>query len=352
MKMKRLYVVLFLVLGMTMPGYCLTAAKKPGTMAELAMYRDADRQQILEEGARKEGKLMFYTTGSFQTFVGPIIEAFKKKYPFIKVDVWRTSNAPLMSRATEEFKAGKHTMDVVEGTQSTMVVMQQVGIVQPFISPNLAQIEDEAKTNATGGGALAVAFRSSGIGFGYNTKMLSKDQLPKTYQDLLDPKWRGKLAIAGSTGVNWLSAIYRNLGEDLLKKIAAQNFPVQMVSAVALVEIVAAGEYVASPTLIDATVYVSKLKGATVAWVPLEPVRVLTGQIAVAKHAPNPHAALLFADFEISKEGGEILRGLGYGSFREDVAPVGQHYKKYFGIDTMEAVREEQDLFNKLFLKK
>ncbi len=100
--------------------------------------------------------------------------------------------------------------------------------MQPFLSPNLAQIEDEAKTNATSGGVLAVAFRSSGIGFGYNTKMLSKDQAPKTYQDLIDPKWKGMLAIVGGggTGSGWMSAIYRNFRTP---DLAAPSFSIQVV---------------------------------------------------------------------------------------------------------------------------
>jgi iron(III) transport system substrate-binding protein len=200
-----------------------------------------------------------------------------------------------------------------------MIVLQRVGIVQPFFSPQFAQIEDEAKTTVPGG-VVAVAYRSSGIGFGYNTKLVSKDQLPKTYQDLLNPNWKGKLAIVGSnTGAGWMGAIYHSYGEELLKKIAAQNYPVQMVSAMALAQIVATGEYAASPTLIDANVYVYKLKGAPVDWHPIEPVRVNIGQIAVAKNAQNPYAALLFTDFQISKDVGEIIRVRSYDSFRRDV---------------------------------
>lgn len=125
----------------------------------------------------------------------------------------------LVSWSTEEFKASRQLFDAMEGTQTNMLVLQGVGIVQPFLSPNLAQIENEAKTTVSSSAVVAVAFRSSGIGFRYNTKMINKDQTPKTYQELFDPKWKGMLAIAGSdTGVNRMSVIYRNLGMDLLKK--------------------------------------------------------------------------------------------------------------------------------------
>jgi len=331
----------------------MAAVRQNMTMAELAFYTGSDRQQILEEGARKEGKLTFYTSGSFDTIVSPILAAFRKKYPFIIVDMWRGTSPEVASRAIQEAQAGRYMVDVIEGTQVAMIVLQRVGLVQPFTSPQFTQIEDEAKT-AVSGGVVAVAYRSSGIGFGYNTKLISKDQLPKTYEDLLNPKWQGKLAIAGSnTGAGWLGAIYHSSGgEELLKKIAAQNHPVQMVSAMALVQIVATGEYAASPTLIDANVFVTKLKGAPVDWTPLEPVRVNIGQIAIAKKAQNPYAALLFTDFQIGKEVGEILRVRSYDSFRKDVAPVGQRYKKYFGADTAEEIVAEEALFKKLFITK
>jgi len=350
MEVKRLWMVLLLLL--TLPGPALAAARPTMTMAELAFYSGADRQQLLEEGARREGKLTFYTSGAFDSIVSPILAAFKKKYPFVTVDMWRGTSPEVASRTMEEAKAGRNMVDVIEGTQVAMIVLQRVGLVQPFASPQFAQIEEEAKTTVPGG-VVAVAYRSSGIGFGYNTKLVSKDQLPKTYEDLLNPKWKGKLAIAGSnTGAGWLGAVKNSGGEELLKKIAAQNYPVQMVSAMALVQIVATGEYAASPTLIDANVYVTKLKGAPMDWTPLEPVRVNIGQIAIAKKAQNPYAAMLFTDFQISKEVGEILRVRSYDSFRRDVAPVGQRYKKYFGVDTAEEIVAEEALFKKLFISK
>lgn len=347
----RLCVVMFLAMAMAMAGDCLGAAKKPGTLEELALYKGADRQQILEEGAKKEGKLLVYTTGT--QAVTPVNEAFQKKYPFIKVETWRTSSGPLIARATEEFKGANYIMDLMDSSQTSQEFLARFGIIQHFISPNFAQIDDEAKTMVPGDKGPRVVFRSYGIGFGYNTKKLSKDQLPKSYQDLTDPKWRGKLAIAGSnSGASWVRAIQANYNEDLLKKIAAQNFPIQMISAMALVGLVESGEYAGSPTLYDANVYGRRLSGAPVDWVALEPAWVNADSIGIAKYAPHPCAALLYADFEYGKEAGEIHRSFGYNSFRKDVAPVAQRYKKYFGNGTMEEIKEGEETFQKLFVSK
>ncbi len=352
MNTKIMCVVLFVALALSFMGNCLAAGNNPNTVAELALYRDADRQKILEEGAKKEGTLTFYSSSTVAV-LNAAVAAFQKKYPFIKVDIWSASSAPLISRATEEFKSGKHTMDVMEGQQGNTLVLQKGGIIQPFVSPHFAQMEDEAMADAPGGGGFAIAFRSSGIGFGYNTKLITMDQLPKTYQDLTDPKWKGKVALAGSgAGVNWLSAIYRNYGMDLLKQIANQDFPVHMIAGQAMIDLIISGEVPASVTIYDSNAYLVKQKGAPVGWVPLEPVRANIGQIAIAKNAAHPHAALLFADFEISKENAEIWRKGGCDNFRKDVPGLEKRYKKYYGQDTVEAIKEEHDLFQKLFLNK
>jgi len=328
----------------------VAASKKPSTFEELALYKGADRQQLLEEGAKKEGKLTHYTSG--QQSVSPVNEAFEKKYPFIKVTTWRAGSTQQINRVVQEFQAGQHAFDVIEGTQSLMMVMQHMGIGIPFYLPNIASIEDDGIIYAPGGGVYAAALRSSGIGFGYNTKLLSKAQLPKTYQDLLEPRWKGKLAITTDSSPTWAGTINHFFGEDLLKKIAQQDFTIHVGAPLNLLELIVSGEYAASPVIFDSHVFASKKKGAPIAWVPLEPVRVNVGQVALSKHAPHPYAALLFADFKISKESAEIHRSFGYDSFRTDVLPVDQRYKKYFGQDTVETVKAEQDLFNRLFLKK
>ena len=353
MKSKYPCLVFLFAVMTILPQAVWPAAKKTATMAELALYKGADRQQILEEGAKKEGTLTFYTSGIIKQAVRPVVDAFEKRYPFIKVEIWRATGTELMQRSIEEFKSGKHLFDAMESTQITMVVLQELEMMQPFFVPSLAQIEDEGKTNAPGGGVYAIAFRSSGVGVGYNTKLIGKDQLPKTYQDLLDPKWKGKMAIVGSdTGSNWAGCVLNNFGEELLRKIAQQEFRLHLVSASSLLDMIINGEYAASPTIFDSHVVGSKKRGAPVAWLPLEPVHVNLGQIGLARHAPHPHAALLFAEFEVSKESAEIHKGVGYDAFRKDVAPLAQPYKKYFGRNRMADVKAELELFNRLFVKR
>ena len=123
-----LWAAVFLFAGIAQP-----AQKKPATAAELALYEGADRQQLLEEGARKEGKLTLYTVGILTQTVRPKVAAFEKKYPYIKVEIWRASNDELFARVFEEYMAGRHVVDVIETTQSGELTAEERGFSSRFI---------------------------------------------------------------------------------------------------------------------------------------------------------------------------------------------------------------------------
>ena len=329
-----------------------SAAAKPVTAAELALYQGADRQQILEEGARKEGKLTFYTTGILTQSVRPFVDAFKKKYPYIKVEIWRAGTNKLIPRVMEEISAGRHIVDVIELPQSGQVLLQESQILQPFYSPNLVHIEKGVIKAAPGGHAFSVGHWQSGISLGYNTKIISRQALPKTHHDLLDPKWKGKIPIPTSgTGISWAGACFEAYGEEFLKKASQQNFVAHAISGRALLDMIIAGEYEFSPTVFDSHVRKSKSKGAPLDWIPLEPVLCFTDHIMMSKYVAHPHAALLFIDFDLSKQAGEIYKMNGYNSPRKDVS-VEREYKKYHGPFSSDQAKLWNSLFNKYFLKK
>jgi iron(III) transport system substrate-binding protein len=353
MKHSGYFTAVMVIIGLLGADMAVSATKKPATIAELAFYKGPDRQQILEEGAKKEGTLIFYTSGILTQAVRPIVDSFEKKYPYIKVEIWRAGSEALVPRVFEEAKAGKLAFDVIENTQTGYLMMQeQGGILQPFTSPNFAFMEEDAITKAPGGGAYRVAFRESGHSIGYNTKLLPKDALPKTYRDLLDPKWKGKVAIAGSeNGVSFVGNMLGTYGIDFVKRLASQNFDVHMVSARAILDMIINGEYLLSPTITDAHVSESKQQGAPVDWVPLDPVHVNAGQIGLCTQARHPYAAMLFIDHELSKESGEIHKAKGYISPRKDVAGE-KTYKKNYGPYTIEESKRWRDTFQTYFTKR
>jgi len=328
-----------------------SVTKRPQTAAEIALYNGPDRQQILEEGARKEGRLTFYTTGILVQTVRPLVDAFQKKYPFIKVDIWRAGTQELLPRLRQEIQTGRYTADVVELTQAGGVILQEAGMLLPFYSPELAFIEEGAISKASVNTAYTAGHYESGISLGYNTKLLKKNEVPKTYQDLLDVKWRGKLAIAGSnTGITWVGTLFENFGEAFVEKMAAQKITVHQVSGRALLDMVISGEVTLAPTILDSHVNKSKQMGAPCDWLPLEPVPAYIGQIMLPKGSPHPHAAMLFIDFDLSHQGGKLYVANGYNSPRKDIE-VERPYKKYYGPWSSKQEKRWSEIYQKYFLK-
>lgn len=351
MKKISLFFSIFAFIGVlwALPEMTMSQTKKPTTLAELALYRGPDRQQILEDGAKKEGKLSIYTTsGNVQT----LAKNFEKKYPFIKVEVWYGQTAKVLPRVFEEYRAGRVLSDIVGLTQDGTLLMQEAELLQPFYSPELASIIDDAIIKAPSGGAFSAGHYMNGRGIGYNTKLITKEQLPKTYRDLLDPKWKGKLAISGDTSAEgWMGVQLETYGEDHVKQLAKQDFQVHMVSSRALLDMIVNGEYAFSPTIADAHVDLAQRKGAPVDWIPLEPVPCFLGQMTLHKQVAHPHAALLYLDFDLKKESAEVFVQEGYFSPRKDI-PLKRTYKGYFGPYTSKQAKQWRALFSTLFIKK
>lgn len=348
---KRWYgAVTVLLVVIAFPAWVSAAQKLTATVKELALYKGADRQKILEAGARKEGRLIFYTSGILTQAVRPVVDGFQKKYPYIKVIIWRAGGEQLIPKIMEEYKSGKLPCDVIEGTLTTQLALQAAGISQPYYSPNLPYIDEGARMPAPGGGVFSAGFRESGSGLGYNTKLIPGSDVPRTYRDLLNPKWKGKGALTGSDlAKDVVGAMLFTFGEEYVRRFADQNFAVQMISVRALADMIVNGEYSLSPCITDAHVTTSKQKGAPIEWIPLEPVLVTIGQIALSKQAPNPHAALLFSDFELSRESAEIHRQRGYNPTRTDASGRAT-YKKFYGVKTFEERMRYIKLFDTLFL--
>ncbi len=167
-----------------------SAAAEPKSVDEIANYSGADRQQILEAGAKAEGALMVYATG---TQIQPLIDRFEQIYPYIKVAMPRADSGDVARKTYEEYNAGLYQVDVFELSSYGLLPLRDENILQPFTSPEGA---DFAPT-AFEAQHRWVSVRESYVGIGYNTKLIAPADAPKTYKDMLDPKWKGKMAISG-----------------------------------------------------------------------------------------------------------------------------------------------------------
>jgi iron(III) transport system substrate-binding protein len=293
----------------------------PKTVADLAAYQGADRQQILEAGAAKEGKLVWYTSLAGAA-VDRLPEAFKKKYPFIKdIEVFRGAESDIVPKATQEMQAGQPSFDVIESQISAIQLLFAAGYMTPYYSPSTKPIPDDLKTKDKGELVQSATDRFSLIGFGYNTNLIPASAVPKTRDDLLNPALQGKLAVTGTnTGQRWVGSVLFALGQDKGKQwlqdfATKQKVVVQQVSGQALLDLIAKGEVAASPTIFRDHAELAALeKKAPVKWVPLEPVVGNTGQDAMSLKAAHPNAALLFIDFLLGPEGQKIYHDLQYAT--------------------------------------
>jgi len=291
----------------------------PTTPPEIARYQGADRQEVLEAGARKEGTVTWYTSMAGDA-LDAVSNGFKQKYPYLQVNVFRADAVDLITKANQEAQAGRQNFDLFEGNQ--LLVMADAKLLTPFYSPALANIVDDLKLAPEGKLAMGASDWTTLIGFGFNTKLIPENVVPKTQSDLMNPALKGKMALAGSTtGSNWVGSILLAMGDqkgkEFLKQLGAQQQPtVQQISGKALQDLVAKGEIPASPTIFRDHVRQSQAQGAPINWVPIEPVPTLVTKLGVAAKAPHPYAAMLYMDWLL--EGGQpVLKDHFYSSGAE-----------------------------------
>ncbi len=178
-----------------------------------------------------------------------------------------------------------------------------------FTTPN-AKLQIKEATDPAG---YYVATRSNMRGLAINTKAVPPESAPKSWQELLDPKWRGRITIAGGEAATSLIAYLQDTQpKDYLEKFAAQKPRVVHVTARALAEMLISGEVEISPTITRAHLAGAISKGAPVAFLPISPALSISTAAALPAKPPSPHAAMLFIDFLTSPEGQHIYVNNGY----------------------------------------
>lgn len=293
---------------------CATAQVHALSNEEIALLNRPDRQKILEEGARKEGKLVWYTPLIVNQAVRPLKDTFEKKYPFIKVDFHRANSRGLVQKWLAENAAKRFEVDVVGGGEVTMLG-KKAGLLLRFASPSLRDFPLELKDPQGLWSTTNLYFMT----LAYNSRRIRPNEAPKSYEDLLNPKWKGRMAwhMGSNTGAplfvgNILTMMGEKAGTAYLQNLAKQSVISATASARGIVDLVVAGEYDIAINIFNNHAEISKDAGAPVDWQPLEPVPSPMGTTGVAKTAPRPHAAMLFTDFLLSEEGQRVLQRADY----------------------------------------
>ncbi|MGZ5644717.1 MAG: ABC transporter substrate-binding protein [Usitatibacter sp.] len=300
--MRRNLLLLAATLCATLPAGAQIKAN--ATAADVAAYALADRDQKLVEGAKKEGELTIYTSAQSDD-MGALVAAFEKKYG-VKVNVWRASSEKVLQRAVQEARGGRNAMDIAETNGPELESLHREKLLQAVKSPYLADlIEPAIRPHGEWVGTRLNVFVQA-----YNTSLVKKEELPKTWEDLAGPRWKGKLGIE-QEDADWLAGQFRELGEARAMKVFKDIVNANGISVrkghTLLTQLVVSGEIALALTVYNYKAEQLKQKGAPIEWFHIGPAIARPNGAGVAKKAPHPHAAVLFYDFEISPEGQRIL---------------------------------------------
>jgi iron(III) transport system substrate-binding protein len=294
-KCKR-YIFLFTLLFICLATPGLSASKDEGRMARLT------------DGARKEGQMVYYTSMDI-TNAQQLVRAFQEKFPFIKVDIVRTGSEKVLTRVLAEANAKKLKADVIQSSTPHMYAYKQKNLVLKYLSPE-AEAFPESAVDPEG---YWVSFYENVYVLGYNTKLVSTKEAPKSFDDLLQPRWKGRMAI-DSKDARWYGAIDQIWGRkktmDFMTRLSQQQLAVRTGKTL-MIQLLAAGEFDISISAYLDAVGEFKSKGASVEWVYLDPVLVSGHPIFIPTTAPHLNAATLFVDFMLSEKGQEAISLLG-----------------------------------------
>ena len=280
----------------------LPAGLGAASVAEIALYKGKDRQSKIEEGAKREGEVEWYTSLTSEDS-SQVAQLFEKRYPFVKIKLTRLTSERALQRYLTEFQANRFIADVIDTNDFQMELPRRKGTLQPFYTPSVEKY-DKRFVQRQG---FWVASRLTMIVSAFNTRMVPPAEAPRKYEDLLNPKWKGKMSLEREQ-TEWFISLMEQWGEEkgkaFFQKLGAQNPSVRSGHS-QMAQLIIAGEDALSPNAYSHHYPRVMAKGAPVDWYNLEPVIGKGIVSALAKNAPHPHATMLFLDFFFSKEGGQ-----------------------------------------------
>jgi iron(III) transport system substrate-binding protein len=292
------------------------------TIEQIAKLTGPDRQKILEEGAKKEGELLW--VGSFnEDNAKPMLDLFVQRYPFIKVNRVRTDSTKALQRVLAEFRAKSSKTDLI--TSSAVVDLKKAGAIQAFKSPTLDAYP--AEDYDPDGYWAPFVFYYFGLA-AYNTDQVKAAMAPKTYEDLLNPQWKSHIVVnAGSSGMPFFITFLRMQWGDAkaisyLEKLSAQKVIGRTESSRTVFGMMISGEHKIMIHPFLSHVGEAARKGAPVDVTMVNPVPYTASPLMLNKLAPHPYASMLLIDFLLDKDAQSILRDAGYFPTHPDVTPA------------------------------
>ncbi|HEY7167168.1 MAG TPA: extracellular solute-binding protein [Candidatus Binatia bacterium] len=270
------------------------------------------------EGAKKERQIVYYTTMTLDQSK-QTVDQFEKKYPFLKVTLFRTGGGPLLNKITTEARGGRYDWDVVVGRGEMVTPLMERKLLASYKSPESKAIDSQLVDNE----GYWTAYYVNSYVLGWNTKLVKREDVPKTYEALINPRWKGGQISLDTEAYGMMEGLKRAWGKEKalnwFKRLASLD-PVLKRGNTERVQLVVAGEY---PLIIAYNQTIQRLtsRGAPIDWLPLEPAVTQVNPVMISAKAPHPNASRLFYDYLLSKEGQEQLRSYQRIPVRNDVEP-------------------------------
>ena len=272
-----------------------------------------------KEKAEAEGRVVLYASMTTSD-VKALVDGFKQLYPKIDAQFYRTGDSQLMEKVMTEGRAGKPLWDVIAHTGFYGHLLKKRGMLEAYDSPERKFYRDAYKDPQ----AFWTSIYTTYAVFGYNTRLVPKASIPKSYEDLLKPEWKGQIGME-ARAYEWFATAMRNMGGEekglaFMRRFAQQQ-PQPRSGRTLIAQLVGAGEFKGSVSVYSQSYEILKAAGAPVEWVALDPVYASVHPTGIAAKAPHPNAARLLMDFLLSKKGQEILRSLRRIPDRIDTPP-------------------------------
>lgn len=310
--------LMLLAISLNFPGLNRAHASNAETLwASLEKLPAAERERRIIEGAKKEGEMVWYTNSGIENATR-YIQAFRKKYPFINANFWRSKTRQVTQRIVSEANAGRHLVDVIKPSFDLLPIFLERNIVARYETPVRAVFPAHAKapfyTN------MNYAFRV----FSYNPRKLNQKNVPRTWEDLLHPKWKGEILFDESS-VEEVTTLLGVWGKEktvnYFTRLSQQQLQIR-VGRDTTAQMMMAGEAPLAVTAYAYNVEGLRAKNAPIDWVAQDVIPGLIYPLVMARHAPHPHAAALFYDFMISEEGQRLIAQEGRVVVHPKVEPI------------------------------
>jgi iron(III) transport system substrate-binding protein len=283
---------------------CGQAKAQPSPHRAIYMLDAADRQAQLLPGAKREGQVVLYTSLNTQDS-GPLTAAFEKKYG-ITTQIWRAASERVLQRSVSEARAGRVGFDVIETNAPEMEAMYREQLLDEFRSPMFAELAPASFPPHR----HYVATRFNFFTIGYNTNLVKPEEVPNSYEDLLHPRFVGRIGMEAGD-VDWFGAMVKHMGEqqglEYFRKLASMK-PLMRTGHTLVGQLVSSGEIPIAPNIYNHNAERLLVQGAPIRWKAIAPTFGRANSVGVVRRAPHPHAAMLFADFILSKEGQTVLK--------------------------------------------